>query len=55
MDSWWENESLNKEKVFQKLPFSFGIFFDENNIANLVVDNALCEDIVATDCQLLFN
>lgn len=32
------------------------VFFDGNNIAKLIVDNALCKEIVeivTTDCQLL--
>ena len=34
--------------------FSWNIH-DENNIAKLVVDNALCEEIVAIGCQLSSN
>ena len=39
----------------KKLWFSFLIFFDENDIAKLDVDNALCGEIVATDSQLSFS
>lgn len=40
---------------FQKLKFPLGIFFEENNVAKLVVDNSLCDEIVATCCQLVSN
>ena len=39
------------------MTFSLGAFFNENNVAKLVVHNALNEEIakiVATGCQLLF-
>ena len=32
-----------KHWVFEKLPFPVGIIFEENNVAELVVDNVLCE------------
>ena len=32
----------------KKLLFPFGIFFDANNVAKLVVGNALGEEIIAT-------
>lgn len=31
------------------------MFLNENNRGKLFVDNALCEKIVGTSCQLLFN
>ena len=40
---------------FQKLKFPLGIFFEGNNVAKLVVDNSLCDEIVATCCQLVSN
>ena len=39
--------------VFQKLLFSLGIFFDENNVVKLVVDNALCGAIIVVSCHSL--
>ena len=42
-----------KERKTKKLPFSLRIF--TNIIAELVVDNALCEYIFAKCFQLLFN
>ena len=40
-------------RFFKKIAVSLGIFI--NNIAELVVDNALCEEIFAKCFQLLFN
>ena len=42
-----------KLSFLKKLPFSLGEF--TNNIEELVVDNALCEEIFAKCFQLLFN
>lgn len=47
-----------KNLHFQKFFFFLGIFFNEDNITKLIVDNALFEEIVetvGTDSQLLFN
>ena len=38
--SWGDKKT--KEIAFQELLFSFAIFCNKNNIANLVVDNASC-------------
>ena len=43
----------NQRNCFlKKLPFFLGIF--TNNIAELVVDNALCDEIFSKCFQLLF-
>ena len=34
-----KQELDQRSYVFQKLPFPLGIFFDENNVAKLVVNN----------------
>ena len=34
---------------------SFGLFFDENNIAKLRIHHAVSEEIAAADGQLLLN
>ena len=46
-----EQEFDQRNCVFQKLRFSLGIFFDENNVTKLVADMALCEEIIATGCH----
>ena len=35
--------------VFETFPISFALFFDEDNIAKLGIDHAVCEKIAATD------
>ena len=35
--------------VFKKIPISFALFFDENNIVKLGIDHAVCEDIAVTN------
>ena len=39
--------------IFQKLLYTLGIYFDENNVAKLVVDNALSREIIGTGCHSL--
>ena len=39
---------MARKQEFEKLLFPFGIFFDANNVAKLVVGNALGEEIIAT-------
>ena len=46
---------VTKEIASLWIELSLGIFFNEFNIAKLVVGNALCEEIVATVCQQLFS
>ena len=44
------NQELGlRNYVFEKLPISFALFFDENNIVKLGIDHAVCEEIAATD------
>ena len=40
---------------FKKVTISFGLFFDENNIAKLRIHHAVSEEISAADDQLLLN
>ena len=48
------NQELDlRNYVFQKFAISFALFFDENNIVKLGIDHAVCEEIAATDGQLL--
>ena len=42
-----------RDYVFKKFPFSFGVFFDENNTVKLIIDHAICKGIAATYGQLL--
>ena len=39
--------------VFKKFPILFALFFDEDDIVKVGIDNAVCEEIAATDGYLL--
>lgn len=42
-------------KISKNFHISISICFGESNTVKLVVDNVICEEIVATDGQSLFN
>ena len=46
-------EFYQRKYFFQKFLISFGLFFDENNIEKLFIDQVICEGIAATYGQLL--
>ena len=44
---------IKKNYVFWKLPITFGLFVDENNIVKLVIDHTVNKGTAATYGQLL--
>ena len=42
-----------RNQELDQFPISFALFFDENDIVKLGIDHAVCEEIAATDGQLL--
>ena len=48
------NQELDlRNYVFKKFPISFALFIDEDNMVKLGIDHTVCEEIAATDGELL--
>ena len=48
-----KQEFDQRNYVFSEIAVSLAKLFDKNNVAKLVVDNALCEEIIAIGCHSL--